>query len=698
MLSDPLATRQRQALDVAATLRGVQAWMLASAGLMVVVGSALDPMVVIREWASYAEWRQILIASTSPMLVGALLVPSRPAWGRRLGLLGIATYFVAVAPGLVSQPSRSLAVVVGLGVLFFRLRSVQVPERVAGDSALPVDADFAAHPKLLRAAVVASSAAAIGAWFLVTATELAFGGMARAATGASFALAELYAFAWIARTWHRESASSRWFFAPVPLFVVGGGVLVALHHFHAGFTVLAMGQAYTLLLVENRRNNSLSLWSQIVEQPARLLVVTFGFLSLLGGVVLWLPVSAPAGGEIALIDAMFMAVSATCVSGLAVLKPGQDFSTVGQVALLAMVQLGGLAMMILSTAGVLLLGRRLGVRRENSSHGLLSDEAGVDLAGTARRVLRTALIVEGVGAVLLTLLFRFRGIGWEKAAWNGVFTSVTAFCNAGFTLFPDNLEAFRGEGGVLQVVAALIVLGGLGAPAIHAIPSLWAGRAVSLQARLVLLTTGVLLAVSFVAFVLLEWGNTLAPLPLAARLNNAWLLAVSPRTGGFHALDLTALHPASITLMMLLMFIGGSPFSTAGGAKTTTIALVIAGVVAALRGRNEATAFGRRISHESIYKSIAIMTLASGFTLLAALTVQLTQQLPFEVGLFEVVSALNTVGLSLGATEHLDGVGKVVIMCCMFAGRVGPVTLFLLLTEQRRDPKWVFPEEKVTVG
>jgi len=355
-------------------------------------------------------------------------------------------------------------------------------------------------------------------------------------------------------------------------------------------------------------------------------------------------------------------------------------------------------MMTFSTAGVLLLGRRLGMRHELAVGGILTDENSGDLYVVARRILLTTFAIEGAGALVLALLFFIDGDSVGMALWRGTFTAISAFCNAGFALQSDNMITYQRHPLVLHTVALLIIAGGLGTPVIHAIPQLWRGKRVSIQSKLVLVTTLVLLVVPTFLIAVLEWNHSLQGLGPLDKIHNAWFQTVVPRTAGFNSVDYVVIRPETLSLTLILMFIGGSPFSTAGGVKTTTIALIAAAVYAAVRGRSEAIAFNRTISHESIYKSIAIMSMGSLFVIFGFGAIQLTQSIPYEMGLFEVVSALGTVGLSVGGTARLDEIGKIVIMVCMFAGRVGPLTLFLLLSERRREPKWQYPEEKVTVG
>jgi trk system potassium uptake protein len=295
-------------------------------------------------------------------------------------------------------------------------------------------------------------------------------------------------------------------------------------------------------------------------------------------------------------------------------------------------------------------------------------------------------------------LFSWHGLSPPEAAWHAIFTSVSAFCNAGFTVDANNFVPYQHDGLMLDVVGLLVVAGSLGVPTLLAIPAVIRRKRVSLQTRLVLVTTTVLLVGPYLAIAALEWNGSMSDLGAVDKLHNVWFAVVSPRTAGFNSLPLETMHPVTNALTMILMFIGGSPFSTAGGVKTTTVALLCLSVLAALKGHAEVTAFGRKISYESISRAVAIMSLYTVFALVGFSGLMLTQKVTFEAALYEVVSALGTVGLSLGVTTHLDGVGKVILMFCMFAGRVGPLTLFLLLAERRREGKWSWPEERVAVG
>jgi trk system potassium uptake protein TrkH len=293
-------------------------------------------------------------------------------------------------------------------------------------------------------------------------------------------------------------------------------------------------------------------------------------------------------------------------------------------------------------------------------------------------------------------LFLGAGDDVNTALWRGLFTAISAFCNAGFALQGDNLVPYQGHPGVLHVVGLLIILGGLSPPVISAVPTWLRRRHVGLHTKLALTTTAGLLAAGFVAIAAVEWDNTLSGLSLADKLHNAWFQSVTTRTAGFNSVDIGAILPPTAWIIILLMFIGGSPGGTAGGIKTTTIAVLVLTLSGVLRGRGDA--FGRRVPARAVLDAVAITIAALSVALGALIVLLLTQPLTSERALFEVISALGTVGLSMNVTPTLDAIGKVVIMVCMFAGRVGPLTLLLVLVGRRADTSWQLPEDDVKVG
>jgi len=432
--------------------------------------------------------------------------------------------------------------------------------------------------------------------------------------------------------------------------------------------------------------------------PARILVLTFFVLCAAGALGLSLPICSSTGVAFDMIDAAFTSVSAVCVTGLIVVDTARDVSAFGQAVILTLIQLGGLGIMTLSTAALLMLGRRMSMRYEGVAAELLSVEDRSTLSWALRRILLLTVIAELMGAAGLTFAFLETDQTFSTALWRGVFTSISAFCNAGFAIQSDSLIAYRRDPVVLHIVSTLIVIGGLSPAVVTAIPAVVRRRNVPLQVKLALTTTGALLVGGAFLYAALEWSGSLEQLGFAHRFSNAYFQSVTARTAGFNSVDLMAMRPATLTVMIALMFIGGSPGGTAGGVKTTTFVVLLLAVGGALRGRWEANAFGRRITHDTVYRAAAIFLVGILTAVTALIAIQVTQTLRTEEAIFEVISALGTVGLSIGGTSQLDEVGKAIIMVCMFAGRVGPLTLFLFLSERKVDPPWKYPDETVEVG
>jgi trk system potassium uptake protein TrkH len=322
-----------------------------------------------------------------------------------------------------------------------------------------------------------------------------------------------------------------------------------------------------------------------------------------------------------------------------------------------------------------------------------------ELTRSMWRILGVTFVSELVGAAALTASFMRHGEGLAEAAWRGLFTAVSAFCNAGFALQSDSLIPYQRDPAILHVVALLIIVGGLSPVAVMAIPQFLRRRSVDVQVSLILWTSALLLAVGAVLYGLMEWTVSLGHLSFADRLHNTWFQSVTLRTAGFNSVDLAVSRPATQTMMILQMFVGGSPGGTAGGVKTTTAAVLLITVAATLRGHPDATAFRRIISRRTVFKAAAVVTVGALMAFGALTAILLTQLMPPEVALFEVISALATVGLSTGGTGALDSVGKIIIIACMFAGRVGPLTLFVLLAQQQgmhHQPR--YPDVEVDVG
>ena len=639
-----------------------------------------------------------LAAVIAMLLVDAALVLARdPQLGRRLLTIGALSFAALATVGLRGHPAKALALL--LAVLLFSAWTANAPE--AGEPGHTLRGSRTARARMAAVGTVLAGFFMVGFRLTEQPQALVYPLLSLAITlGLTLrALAE-----------GRPGGVGLWTGLAAVLVGTGTLSLAVLLGVHADLTVFALlpiAAGLRLILRRPLRGSeeaANSGWRELfLEQPARLLVGTFLLAGLGGAVILTLPVCAGAGFEaprVMLLDAAFTAFSAVCVTGLAVLDTATDYSTVGQGVILVLIQIGGLGILTFSTAAVVVLGQRLSLREEGVALELLGGDRRSGLDAALRRMLVVTAICEGIGAIALTVLFRVHGDGWLEAGWRGLFTSVSAFCNAGFAIQSDSLIGYRTSPAVLNVVAALIIAGGLGPVVVAALPRLLrTRRRPSLQVRIALLTALVLLVAPTFLIAALEWNHSLAELGYAARFNNAWFQSVTTRTAGFNSVDFAAMTPATQTLVEALMFIGGSPGSTAGGVKTSTVFVLVLAVAAVTRQQSTVVWGGWQIPHTTIYRAAAVVTLGMLSVLFAVFAIQLTQALDTRTALFEVVSALGTVGLSIGGTAQLDSVGKLIIIVCMFMGRVAPLTLFLIFNRPASDEgSWSFPEQDVTVG
>ncbi|HWP35642.1 MAG TPA: TrkH family potassium uptake protein [Thermodesulfobacteriota bacterium] len=445
--------------------------------------------------------------------------------------------------------------------------------------------------------------------------------------------------------------------------------------------------------------------------PAQLVLVSFAAAILLGTGLLALPgMAAPGTPAPRVIDLLFVATSAVCVTGLTPLDLGSRFSPLGQLVILLLVQAGGLGIMTYSTLVVLLLRGRLTVRGRLTLEDTLGrTPVELDLRRLIRTVFTSSFVIEGAGAVLLTARFVWDMPAGE-AVWFGLFHAVSAFNNAGLSLFPDSLGRYVGDPLVNAVVPLLIILGGLG---FLVLDELWAWRErrqrvkpLSLHTKLVLSTSALLIGLGMVGFYLLERANTLAELPATSALLATWFHAVVPRTAGFNTLDVSRFANPTLFLTIVLMFIGASPGSTGGGIKTTTAAILWGIVRSQFRGEERVHLFRRALPRGVVGRAVSIAAGAALVVAAVTLALQVTETLgaPTTAGralflelLFETVSAFGTVGLSTGVTPRLTDAGKLLIVLTMYVGRVGPLTLTLGLA-RRPHGRFQYCEEPVVVG
>ncbi|HKZ06928.1 MAG TPA: TrkH family potassium uptake protein [Methylomirabilota bacterium] len=419
--------------------------------------------------------------------------------------------------------------------------------------------------------------------------------------------------------------------------------------------------------------------------------------------LLRLPLAHATPGKIGWLEALFTATSAVCVTGLVVVDTGSDFSAFGQVVVALLIQAGGLGILTAGTMLALITRRQLGFHQRLTLQTQLSALQVGGVVRLVRSMLILVFAVELVGALLLYLRMG-AAEGWGPGAWHAVFHSISAFNNAGFSLYADSLTRYVRDPAVNGVIVVLIVLGGLGFVVIVNLLERYrhADRVrLSLHTKLALSATAVLIVAATAFFLFLEWTNprTLAPLPWPTKLLAGLFQAVTPRTAGFNTLDYSAMREPTLVFTLLLMFIGGNPGSTAGGIKTVTFFVLVGSAWSLARGRGELQLFNRRVPLASAVRAgviglISLNIVGAGLTLLMMTDAHLGMlQLTFEA-----FSAVGTVGLSMGITPELSSPGKLVITVMMFVGRLGPLTLALALIERPPDNRIQHPVEEVVVG
>jgi trk system potassium uptake protein len=445
-----------------------------------------------------------------------------------------------------------------------------------------------------------------------------------------------------------------------------------------------------------------TLTARLRGRPGLLVVLAFAVAVAVVAVLLSMPVATEDGQGTDALAALFMSTSAVCVTGLSVVDLPVHFSLFGEVVLLVAVQVGGLGIVTLTSLLGLLVFRRLGLRSRLTA---ATESKAVDLGDVRRLVLSAvafAAVFEALTAVVL--IARFATTYDEplgRAAYLGVFHAVSAYNNAGFALYSDNMIGFVTDPVVSLALCGAVIAGGLGLPVLVELRrELRSPRTWSLHTRVVLGTSAVLLLVGPAALTALEWTNpgTLGGLGVPAKLLAGFFLGVMPRTAGFNSVDVGALEPASLLVTDVLMLIGGAPAGTAGGIKVTTFALLAFVILAEARGTPDVQVAGRRLPPEVQRQAVSVALLSIGFVVVSTLALQVLTARPLDVLLFEVVSAFGTVGLSTGITADLPAAGQLVLIVLMFVGRLGPAALASALALRSRPVLYRLPEERPVVG
>ena len=444
-------------------------------------------------------------------------------------------------------------------------------------------------------------------------------------------------------------------------------------------------------------------FARLQQRPERLLALGFLVLILLGAAVLSLPAASRDGQGIGWFNGLFTATSAVCVTGLVAVDTAAAFSPFGQIALLVLIQVGGLGFMVFATVVMSMLGHRISLKGRMLIKESMNTPTPAGLVRLSRVYGLMALGIELLGATLLSLRF-VPMYGWGKGLWFSLFHAVSAFCNAGFDLFGrfSSLTSFARDPLVLLTVSLMIVLGGLGFSVILEVARCREGwRSLSLHARIVLSATGILLLLGTAGYALLEWGRTLRG-GTGENLLNAFFQSVTMRTAGFNSVSLAALSDGSKLLSCLLMLIGASPASTGGGIKTTTVAAVVLLVVSVVKGENEINLRGRRLGAGIALRALAVTAIALGMLLLGTLLITIFEggRYPLSDILFETSSAVATVGVSAIGSPNLTLASRITLLPMMFLGRVGPLTLAAALAKRQGQARnhIKYPEENIMIG
>ncbi|MCK4807772.1 MAG: ATPase, partial [Candidatus Aegiribacteria sp.] len=487
--------------------------------------------------------------------------------------------------------------------------------------------------------------------------------------------------------------------------------------------IIMISFAYSILCSIRVLLASFGSWALKHLSPAAILPVTFATVIAFGTVMLMLPNSTPQG-HIGFVDAAFTSTTATCVTGLIVRDTATDFTEFGQVIILILIQVGGLGIMTFVAFFALFLGHNAGLRESTSLTRAMDSDFVSDLKKLMGSIIGWTLTIETVGAFILYIIWDGQPVDWTTnfKIWQSIFHSISAFCNAGFSLNPvianasggffnnpTNLEGFAHVPGIAITIGTLIVLGGIGfmvltALGAHTMHRMKSGTSMrmSVQVKLVLWVTGILIVSGIAIFLIWEWNNTLEGMSFSQKIANAYLGSVTPRTAGFNTVPTSYITPAMLWFFVALMFIGASPGGTGGGVKTSTVGVLFMSVISLVRNKPATEIWKRRIPSHDIKRTAAVLFLGCmAFSISAGLLIISEQNTSSEYGtfdyIFEVMSAFGTVGLSTGPTADLTWTGKVIIILTMFIGRIGPAAL-AAATGRRSVMRYRYPETRITIG
>lgn len=440
------------------------------------------------------------------------------------------------------------------------------------------------------------------------------------------------------------------------------------------------------------------IYDKITLNPPLVLSLGFAILITFGGVLLSLPFFTKSGEATDLIDSMFVAASASCVTGLTPVNTFEHWNTYGHVLLIILIQIGGLGVMSLASIIPLILGKKIGMKSRQILKEQLNVESLEGMIVLFKYVLVFTFGIEILGAILLS--FRFIPLyGAGTGIWYSIFHSISAFCNAGFDILGDSMYPFRDDILVNLTISFLVIIGGLGFVVTSELFRRRSFQKISTHSKLVLLISGALLVLGTVMFLFLENGDgVLQYESVKGSILESFFQSVVARTAGFYSVDLSKIKDSTALMLMGLMFVGGSPGSTAGGIKTTTLGVLFISTHAVVRGEREPVVFGRHIGMDVVRKALAIFLVSITIILSVSFILTITESARLVDILYETVSALATVGASKGMTADLSDVGKILITFCMYLGRLGPMTMAFAFGMKDKKSLIRYPESFISIG
>ncbi len=433
--------------------------------------------------------------------------------------------------------------------------------------------------------------------------------------------------------------------------------------------------------------------------PPRVLALGFGCLILIGGFFLSLPIASKSGESVGFLNAIFTSASAVCVTGLVVVNTGEFWSLFGQIVIIILIQMGGLGFMTMTTLVALLLGKKITLKDRLIIREQLNQETMSGLVKLTKYVIIATFCIEGIGVLLLAT--RFIPIyGLAKGIWFSIFHSISAFCNAGFDIIGNSIIPFANDIVINLTISFLIIIGGLGFSVYLDITKSKKFKKLGLHSKLVLTITILLIFVGTILVYVIEGRNpgTMKFFSQGEKLLASFFQAVVPRTAGFNSIDMSKIRDTTAFIFICLMFIGGSPGSTAGGIKTTTFGAIVLSTLSVVKGSKDVVTFKKRISQEIINRALAIFFIGVFLVMTVSMILTITEDAKFLDLLFETTSAFGTVGLSKGITSKLSNIGKVIIMGTMYCGRVGPLTMAFAFARRQNHPLYRYSEENIMVG